>query len=61
MDNDFGHYNCTETGQRICLAGWKGYFCSEGKVTLTHPLTNETFEIKYWALLQKSDTTFSFG
>ncbi|XP_032870175.1 delta-like protein 3 [Amblyraja radiata] len=28
-DDNFGHYICDETGQRVCLPGWKGDYCSE--------------------------------
>ncbi|KAK9394261.1 delta-like B [Crotalus adamanteus] len=28
-DDPFGHYACDELGQRICLVGWQGDYCSE--------------------------------
>ncbi|KAL8219934.1 UNVERIFIED_CONTAM: hypothetical protein K2H54_036432 [Gekko kuhli] len=28
-DDTFGHYACDELGSRICLAGWRGEYCSE--------------------------------
>ncbi|XP_020378434.1 delta-like protein C [Rhincodon typus] len=28
-DDTFGHYSCDESGRRVCLAGWKGNYCSE--------------------------------
>lgn len=28
-DDTLGHYTCDEEGNRICLQGWKGNYCSE--------------------------------
>ncbi|KAJ1108863.1 hypothetical protein NDU88_006233 [Pleurodeles waltl] len=28
-DDTFGHYSCDEEGNRLCLAGWRGEYCSE--------------------------------
>ncbi|MGH0173496.1 UNVERIFIED_CONTAM: hypothetical protein FKN15_065582 [Acipenser sinensis] len=28
-DDTFGHYTCDEAGNRACLAGWRGEYCSE--------------------------------
>uniref|UniRef100_A0A8D0L8D7 Delta-like protein n=1 Tax=Sphenodon punctatus TaxID=8508 RepID=A0A8D0L8D7_SPHPU len=28
-DDTFGHYSCDELGSRVCLAGWRGEYCSE--------------------------------
>ncbi|XP_042295564.1 delta-like protein 3 isoform X2 [Sceloporus undulatus] len=28
-DDTFGHYTCDDLGSRICLAGWRGEYCSE--------------------------------
>ncbi|XP_030075977.1 delta-like protein C isoform X1 [Microcaecilia unicolor] len=28
-DDPFGHYSCAEDGTRLCLAGWRGDYCSE--------------------------------
>lgn len=30
-DDTLGHYTCDEEGNRICLEGWKGNYCSERK------------------------------
>lgn len=30
-DDQFGHYTCSPTGERICLAGWQGDYCTERK------------------------------
>ncbi|XP_076393749.1 neurogenic locus protein delta isoform X1 [Megachile rotundata] len=27
-DDNFGHYSCSPTGQRVCLSGWKGDYCN---------------------------------
>ncbi|XP_033848474.1 delta-like protein C [Acipenser ruthenus] len=28
-DDTFGHYTCNEAGNRACLTGWRGEYCSE--------------------------------
>nr|BAK53861.1 delta [Gryllus bimaculatus] len=28
-DDRFGHYKCSPEGERVCLSGWKGDYCSE--------------------------------
>ncbi|XP_058270476.1 delta-like protein C [Hemibagrus wyckioides] len=28
-NDTFGHYTCDSAGQRICLSGWKGEYCTE--------------------------------
>ncbi|XP_005987856.1 delta-like protein C isoform X2 [Latimeria chalumnae] len=28
-DDPFGHYTCDDSGNRICLSGWRGEYCSE--------------------------------
>lgn len=35
-DDTLGHYTCDEEGNRICLEGWKGNYCSERKWLLSH-------------------------
>lgn len=32
-DDQFGHYTCSPTGERICLAGWQGDYCTEPRCT----------------------------
>lgn len=33
-DDTLGHYTCDEEGNRICLEGWKGNYCSERECLL---------------------------
>ncbi|KAJ8882476.1 hypothetical protein PR048_014287 [Dryococelus australis] len=28
-DDSFGHYNCSELGERVCMAGWQGDYCTK--------------------------------
>lgn len=35
-DDTLGHYTCDEEGNRICLEGWKGNYCSERKGLFNH-------------------------
>ncbi|CAH0562052.1 unnamed protein product [Brassicogethes aeneus] len=28
-DDNFGHYSCSPTGERVCLAGWTGEYCTK--------------------------------
>lgn len=30
-DDNFGHYTCSPTGSRLCLPGWHGDYCTNGK------------------------------
>lgn len=30
-DDNFGHYSCSPTGERVCLSGWKGDYCNTRK------------------------------
>ncbi|XP_043288527.1 neurogenic locus protein delta-like [Venturia canescens] len=27
-DDSFGHYSCSPTGEKVCLSGWKGEYCT---------------------------------
>lgn len=31
-NDKFGHYTCSPTGDKVCLRGWTGEYCSIGKV-----------------------------
>lgn len=33
-DDNFGHNACSPTGEKICLSGWQGEYCSERKFFL---------------------------
>ncbi|XP_076306305.1 uncharacterized protein LOC143222954 [Tachypleus tridentatus] len=33
-DDKFGHYTCSPTGEKICLSGWTGDYCSEAVCSL---------------------------
>jgi hypothetical protein len=35
-DDNFGHYACSATGQRMCLSGWQGDYCSKRKSITSH-------------------------
>lgn len=34
-DDNFGHFSCSPTGERVCLSGWKGYYCDIGESNLS--------------------------
>lgn len=29
-NDNFGHYTCSPTGDRVCLDGWQGDYCTKG-------------------------------
>ena len=29
-DDKFGHYQCDERGNKVCLPGWQGEYCTKG-------------------------------
>lgn len=33
-DDTFGHYECSESGKRVCLSGWTGEYCTHRKFSL---------------------------
>lgn len=33
-DDTFGHNACSPTGEKICLSGWQGEYCTERKYKL---------------------------
>ena len=33
-DDTFGHYRCSDQGDKICLPGWTGEYCTEGDLIL---------------------------
>ena len=40
-DDQFGHYSCSPNGTKVCLDGWSGPYCDQGKrlfspCTLSH-------------------------
>ncbi|XP_058827100.1 neurogenic locus protein delta isoform X1 [Topomyia yanbarensis] len=32
-DDQFGHYTCSPTGERVCLSGWQGDYCTTARCT----------------------------
>ncbi|MEQ2190725.1 hypothetical protein XENOCAPTIV_007196, partial [Xenoophorus captivus] len=49
-DDTLGHYTCDEEGNRICLEGWKGNYCSEREWGLLIKLTARAGPAFYEAL-----------
>lgn len=35
-NDKFGHYTCSPTGDKVCLRGWTGEYCSIGKFFTFH-------------------------
>jgi len=33
-DDNFGHYKCSPTGDRVCLSGWQGDYCTKRKYSV---------------------------
>ncbi|XP_022915301.1 neurogenic locus protein delta [Onthophagus taurus] len=33
-DDNFGHFTCSSTGERVCLAGWQGDYCTKPRCSL---------------------------
>ena len=29
-DDKFGHYTCSQEGDKVCLPGWSGEYCTKG-------------------------------
>lgn len=34
-DDEFGHFRCETDGTKVCMDGWQGDYCTEGKFTST--------------------------
>ncbi|EDS29750.1 conserved hypothetical protein [Culex quinquefasciatus] len=34
-DDQFGHYTCSPNGERVCLTGWQGDYCTTRKYLLS--------------------------
>uniref|UniRef100_A0AAG5DH66 Delta-like protein n=1 Tax=Anopheles atroparvus TaxID=41427 RepID=A0AAG5DH66_ANOAO len=45
-DDQFGHYTCSPTGERVCLSGWQGEYCTFARCTpgCTHGHCNKPNE-----------------
>lgn len=45
-DDSFGHYSCSPSGERVCLSGWTGDYCTKRKYNrniINHPLPFSPF------------------
>lgn len=52
-DDNFGHYSCSPSGERVCLTGWKGDYCNLRKYTIFIILafmTASYFSVTHWPL-----------
>lgn len=55
-DDDFGHIACSASGQKICLSGWQGEYCTKRKCfTLNLSLMINSF---VWAFVYLLDFRF---
>lgn len=43
-DDHFGHYSCNDAGEKVCLSGWKGQYCDEGRQHITHISNSIVYE-----------------
>lgn len=47
-DDQFGHYTCSPTGERVCLSGWQGDYCTTRKyLKLALYRTNIKLKLSY--------------
>ncbi|PSN47094.1 hypothetical protein C0J52_19308 [Blattella germanica] len=37
-DDNFGHYKCSPTGDRVCLSGWQGDYCTKREFFICYGL-----------------------
>lgn len=47
-DDNFGHFTCSPTGDRVCLSGWTGDYCTTRKyyinrIFLYHKFVNDIY------------------
>lgn len=33
-DDKFGHYTCSPSGEKVCLPGWSGEYCTKGNTLI---------------------------